>query len=98
MVHGSGVDDPARSAAYADAPETGRGGPGRRPRRSWNGGGGRWFVRTVQAVLLAAARSIGYRGSVTAHDETATSRSGTSGSLLVACNAPDRRSCLTRPP
>jgi Conjugative transposon protein TcpC len=78
MVRGSGVDDPARSAAYADAPETGSGPPGKRPRRSWNGGGGRWFVWTVRAVLWAVLLIIGYRGIMAiVLNETPASRSST---------------------
>src|SRR6202042_418148 len=65
MVRGSGVDDPARSAAYADAPETGS-------------GGGRWFVWTVRAVLWAVLLIIGYRGIMAiVLNETPASRSGT---------------------
>src|SRR6202020_249666 len=78
MVRGSGVDDPARSAPSADAPEAGSGGPGKRPRRSWNGGGGRWFVWTVRAVLWAVLLIIGYRGIMAiVLNETPASRSGT---------------------
>jgi len=86
MVRGSGVDDAARPAVYADIPEMDAGTPGQpgggRPRqsRSWNGGGGRWLVWTLRAVLWAVLLIIGYRG-ITAiiFNETPASRSGSSG-------------------
>src|ERR1700743_2512215 len=89
MVRGSGVDDPARSAAYADAPETGSGPPGKRPRRLWNGGGGRWFVWTARAVIWAVLLIIGYRGIMAiVLNETPASRSGSSsGTSSPAGNA-----------
>ena len=83
MVRGSGVDDAARSAVYADSPETDIDVPGQssggRPRqsRSWSGGGGRWLVWALRAVLWAVLLIIGYRG-ITAIilNETPASRSG----------------------
>ena len=84
MVRGSGVDDAARPAGYADGPEMDAGIPeqpgGRsRPARSWNGGGGRWLVWTLRAVLWTVLLIIGYRG-ITAiiFNETPASRSGSS--------------------
>jgi Conjugative transposon protein TcpC len=83
MVRGSGVDDAARSAVYADSPEMDIDVPGQssggRPRqsRSWSGGGGRWLVWALRAVLWAVLLIIGYRG-ITAiiFNETPASRSG----------------------
>ena len=83
MVRGSGVDDAARSAVYADSPEMdidvpGQSGGGRpRQSRSWSGGGGRWLVWALRAVLWAVLLIIGYRG-ITAIilNETPASRSG----------------------
>jgi Conjugative transposon protein TcpC len=83
MVRGSGVDDAARSAVYADSPEMDVDAPGQpgggRPRqsRSWSGGGGRWLVWTLRAVLWAVLLIIGYRG-ITAiiFNETPSSGSG----------------------
>ena len=90
MVRGSGVDDAARSAVYADGPEMDsgtQGQPGGRPRRSWNGGGGRWLVWTVRAVLWAVLLIIGYRGIMAiVLNETPASRSGTSGGAAPAGN------------
>jgi hypothetical protein len=84
MVRGSGVDDAARSAGYADGPEMDAGIPGQpggrsRQARSWNGGGGRWLVWTLRAVLWIVLLIIGYRG-ITAiiFNETPASRSGSS--------------------
>src|SRR6201995_2468125 len=83
MVRGSGVDDAERSTVYEDAPELGGGTPGRpgrRPRRSWNGGGGRWLVWTVRAIIWAVLLIIGYRGIMAiVLNETPASRSGSSG-------------------
>src|ERR1700760_4230015 len=83
MVRGSGVDDAARSPVYADAPEMGSGTPeqpGRRPRRTWNGGGGRGLVWTVRAIIWAVLLIIGYRGIMAiVLNETPASRSGSSG-------------------
>src|ERR1700744_80026 len=82
MVRGSGVDDAERSTVYEDAPELGGGTPGRpgrRPRRSWNGGGGRWLVWTVRAIIWAVLLIIGYRGIMAiVLNETPASRSGSS--------------------
>lgn len=84
MVRGSGVDDAARPAGYADDPEMDAGIPGQpggrtRQARSWNGGGGRWLVWTLRAVLWFVLLIIGYRG-ITAiiFNETPASRSGSS--------------------
>jgi len=84
MVRGSGVDDAARPAVYADDPEMDAGVPGQRGGRSrqsrpWNGGGGRWLVWTLRVVLWAVLLIIGYRG-ITAiiFNETPASRSGSS--------------------
>src|SRR5579875_3865786 len=85
MARGSGVDDAASSAVYADSPEMDIGTPGepggRRPRpaRSWNGGGGRWLVWTMRVVLWVVLLIIGYRG-ITAiiFNESPSSRSGSS--------------------
>jgi hypothetical protein len=91
MVRGSGVDDPARSGVYADPPEMGSGTPGRpgqRPRRSWNGGGGRWYIWALRAVLWAVLLIIGYRGIMAiVLNETPASRSGTSGGTSSAGGA-----------
>src|ERR1700744_2864138 len=91
MVRGSGVDDAARSPVYADAPEMGNGTPGRpggRPRRSWNGGGGRWLVWTVRAVIWAVLLIIGYRGIMAiVLNETPASRSGSSSGTSSAGSA-----------
>src|ERR1700734_1730055 len=91
MVRGSGVDDPARSAVYADDPESGggtSGQPGRRPRRSWNGGGGRWFVWPLRIVLGAVLLIIGYRGIMAiVLNETPASRSGSSSGTSSAGSA-----------
>jgi hypothetical protein len=82
MVRGSGVDDQARSDLYADAPDRDGGQPGRpgrRPRRTWNGGGGRWYVWALRAVLWAVLLIIGYRGIMAiVLNETPASRSGSS--------------------
>ena len=83
MARGSGVDDAARSAVYADGPEMDIDAPeqpgGGRPcqPRPWSGGGGRWLVWTLRAVLWAVLLIIGYRG-ITAIilNETPASRSG----------------------
>src|SRR5450755_1924033 len=91
MVRGSGVDDAARPAMYADSPEMDTGMPGQpdggrtRQSRSWNGGGGRWMVWALRAVLWAVLLIIGYRG-ITAIilNETPASRSGTSGTAAAA--------------
>ena len=91
MVRGSGVDDAARPTVYADDTEMDNGTPGRpgdgRPglSRSWNGGGGRWLVWTLRAVLWVVLLIIGYRG-ITAIilNETPASRSGTSGTTAPA--------------
>jgi hypothetical protein len=82
MVRGSGVDDAARSAVYADDAEMDAGIPGggrSRSSRPWSGGGGRWLVWTLRAVLWAVLLIIGYRG-ITAiiFNETPSSRSGSS--------------------
>jgi Conjugative transposon protein TcpC len=82
MVRGSGVDDAARPAVYADGPEMDAGIPGggrSRSSRAWGGGGGRWLVWTLRAVLWAVLLIIGYRG-ITAiiFNETPSSRSGSS--------------------
>jgi hypothetical protein len=84
MVRGSGVDDAARPAGYADGPEVDAGIPGQpggrsRQARAWNGGGGRWLVWTLRAVLWIVLLIIGYRG-ITAiiFNETPASRSGSS--------------------
>jgi hypothetical protein len=91
MVRGSGVDDTARSTVYTDAPELGDeapGRPGRRPRRTWNGGGGRWLVWTVRAIIWAVLLIIGYRGIMAiVLNETPASRSGSSGTSSPAGNA-----------
>ena len=82
MVRGSGVDDAARPAGYANGPDVDAGIPGQpggrsRPARLWNGGGGRWLVWTLRAVLWIVLLIIGYRG-ITAiiFNETPASRSG----------------------
>ena len=84
MVRGSGIDDAARSAAYADSPELDVGAPGQpaggrsRPTRSWNGAGGRWLVWTLRAVVWAVLLIIGYRGIMAiVLNETPASKSGT---------------------
>ena len=91
MVRGSGVEDAARSTVYPDAPEVDSGTPGRpggRPRRSWNGGGGRWLVWTVRAVIWAVLLIIGYRGIMAiVLNETPASRSGSSGTSSPAGSA-----------
>lgn len=87
MVRGSGVDDAARSAVYANGPQTDTGMPGRpggrrtRQSRSRNGGGGRWLVWALRAVVWAVLLIIGYRG-ITAiiFNETPASRSGSGAS------------------
>src|ERR1700761_6069732 len=93
MVRGSGVDDQARSDLYADVPD-GDGGqpgrPGRRPRRTWNGGGGRWYVWALRAVLWAVLLIIGYRGIMAiVLNETPASRSGSSSGTSSAGSASD---------
>src|ERR1700759_707508 len=91
MVRGSGVDDAARSPVSADAQEMGSGTPeqpGRRPRRTWNGGGGRWLVWTVRAIIWAVLLIIGYRGIMAiVLNETPASRSGSSGTTTPAARA-----------
>jgi Conjugative transposon protein TcpC len=84
MVRGSGVDDAARSAVYADSPEFDVGAPGQptggrsRSARSWNGAGGRWLVWTLRAVVWAVLLIIGYRGIMAiVLNETPASKSGT---------------------
>jgi Conjugative transposon protein TcpC len=84
MVRGSGVDDAAQPAGYANGTRMDAGIPGQpggrsRPARSWNGGGGRWLVWTLRAVLWIVLLIIGYRG-ITAiiFNETPASRSGSS--------------------
>src|ERR1700742_2137130 len=91
MVRGSGVDDQARSDLYADVPD-GDGGqpgrPGRRPHRTWNGGGGRWYVWALRAVLWAVLLIIGYRGIMAiVLNETPASRSGSSSGTSSAGSA-----------
>ena len=87
MVRGSGVDDAARPAVYADSPDMDVGAPGEpagrrsRPARSWNGAGGRWLVWTLRAVVWAVLLIIGYRGIMAiVLNETPASRSGTPAS------------------
>ena len=93
MVRGSGVDDAARPAVYADSPEMDIGAPGQsgggRPRQSrlWSGGGGRWLVWTLRAVLWAVLLIVGYRGiSAIILNETPASRSGGSGASTGSGN------------
>jgi len=91
MVRGSGVDDPARSDLYGDVPDVDGGQPGRpgrRPRRTWTGGGGRWYVWALRAVLWAVLLIIGYRGIMAiVLDETPASRSGSSSGTSPAGSA-----------
>jgi hypothetical protein len=86
MVRGSGVDDAARSAVYANSPEMETGAPGQpaggrfRSAGSWNGAGGRWLVWTLRAVVWAVLLIIGYRGIMAiVLNETPASKSGTAG-------------------
>ena len=91
MVRGSGIDDAARPTVYASDTEMDNGTPGRpgdgQPRvsRSWSGGGGRWLIWTLRAVLWVVLLIVGYRG-ITAIilNETPASRSGTSGTPAPA--------------
>lgn len=86
MVRGSGVDDAARPAVYADGPEMEVGAPGQPAGGrswspgSWNGAGGRWLVWGLRAVVWVVLLIIGYRGIMAiVLNETPASRSGTSG-------------------